>query len=89
MGPFLSWLRHHWAPSPPSQASPWAPRPHPLFSARTQSEGGNVPGARPRLGILPRGWTRAGPAREMHSGAGTGGKDLGHQAERNRQGSLG
>lgn len=48
------------SPAPLSRPHPGASWPHPLFSAGTWRKGGRVPAARPQLGRVPRGWTRAG-----------------------------
>lgn len=52
----------HHAPAPIPRPHPGASRPwsRPLFSAGTQRKGGRVPAARPKLGRVPGGWTRAG-----------------------------
>lgn len=47
-------------PRPLPRPHPGASWPHPLFSAGTRRKGGRVPAARPQLGRMPRGWTRAG-----------------------------
>lgn len=89
------------APGPIPRPHPGASRPwpHPLFSAGTQRKGGRVPAARPRLGRVPGGWTRAGhaaswrdwPAMETRgSRSGTRGRDGGHWAKEGQgRGPLG
>lgn len=70
---------------PRSQTLPWGlpAWPRPLFSAGTQRKGGRVPAARPNLGRVPRGWTRAGrePAVESGQLGKSGGSGVG-QGER-------